>query len=133
MAELIPRETKPEHREIHLRLLQMDVPAFSPDAPDARAALPTPVTVTVQDQSLLIRIDRTETCIELRAADIPRVTLNDWSSSDHTATIELRDPYEVVDHFNIVLGSADGYWIKAFGKMCSDKLAILVDSIDCPF
>jgi hypothetical protein len=125
---LIPREGKPEHRAIHLQLLRIDVPNFGPNLPDLRADLPASVTVTVEGQALVVHRDELDESIELPAAEIRRLRLTGWSYDFYRAAIELRDPYEVVDHFDIVVGSDDEYWIRALAKMCCEKLAILVDS-----
>jgi len=96
--------------------------------------VPASVTVTVEGQALVLHLGASDQSIELLAADIRRVRLTGWSYDFFRAAIELRDPFEVVDHFDIVLGSEEEYWIKAFGKMCKEKLgSIVVSSEELPF
>ena len=89
--------------------------------------------MSVENGALIMQIANSEQRFVLRGAEIVRVVVDGWLASEHTATIEYKDPFEVVPHFNIIVGSPDHYWIKAFAKMCRDKLNIQIERDECPF
>ncbi len=117
MTDLIPREGKPEHRSIRLRLLSTDVPDFP-------LRLPLAVTLSADDGALVMEIDESDKRFELRVSEILRIRVDGWSDGQHTAIIDYKDPYEVVESFYLTLGSYDHYWIKALTKLCKEKLGI---------
>ena len=111
---------RPEHKSIRLRLLETDVPDFPVN-------LPAWVSARVQDGSLIVEFENppdSMNALVFPADMILRVLLIGSKGSHLTATIEHRDPYQVVEAFRMVLGSHEIYWIKAFGKMVSDKLGV---------
>jgi hypothetical protein len=126
MTDLIAREGKPEHRLIHLRLLSTDVPDFP-------LRLPVSVTLSVDDGNLVLQVDKSDKRFELRVPEIHRILVDGWSDGHRTAIIEYKDPFEVVESFYLTLGSPDHYWIKAFAKLCREKLGIRIESEEVPF
>jgi len=126
MADMERSEAgKPEHKQIHLHLVETEVPDFP-------TRLPAPTIVYVDNQSLIVQFEApsdTTKALVFVADQIIRVRILGSHGSWTTATIEHLDPYEVVPAFRTTLGSREIYWIKAFGKMMSDKLGVNVEEI----